>query len=79
MPLHTVYDKQADKFGIKFWLAADVDSRNMEDGFPCLEKDDSSGVNVVLKLVEPFLTTQTGAPTFCAKENRAVQYDGAET
>ena len=50
-----------DKFGIKFWLAADLDSKYMLNGFPYLGKDESRpatqslGENVVLKLVEPFV------------------------
>ncbi|KAL3062048.1 hypothetical protein OYC64_010047 [Pagothenia borchgrevinki] len=50
-----------DKFGIKFWLAADVDSKYMLNGFPYLGKDASRpatqrlGENVVLRLVEPFV------------------------
>ncbi|XP_029958868.1 piggyBac transposable element-derived protein 3-like [Salarias fasciatus] len=50
-----------DKFGIKFWLAADVESKYLLNGFPYLGKDDSTpaqqrlGENVVMKLVEPYL------------------------
>lgn len=50
-----------DKFGIKFWLAVDVDSKYMLNGFPYLGKDDSRpatqclGESVVLKLVDPFV------------------------
>ncbi|XP_033971282.1 piggyBac transposable element-derived protein 4-like [Trematomus bernacchii] len=50
-----------DKFGIKFCLAADVDSKYMLNGFPYLGKDASRpatqrlGENVVLRLVEPFV------------------------
>lgn len=50
-----------DKFGIKFWLAADVDSKYMLNGFPYLGKDESRppgerlGENVVMRLMEPFL------------------------
>lgn len=30
-----------DKFGIKFWLAADVDTKYLLNGFPFLGKDDT--------------------------------------
>ncbi len=49
-----------DKFGIKFWLAADVDSKYVLNGFPYLGKDDQRPGNitlseyVVLRLIEPF-------------------------
>lgn len=48
-----------DKFGIKFWLACDVDSKYIFNGFPYLGKDErrpsniSLGEFVVSKLVEP--------------------------
>ncbi|KAL1251031.1 hypothetical protein QQF64_018827 [Cirrhinus molitorella] len=50
-----------DKFGIKFWLAADVETKYVLNSFPYLGKDDSRpatqslGESVVLKLVEPFV------------------------
>ncbi|XP_035283504.1 uncharacterized protein LOC118232545 [Anguilla anguilla] len=50
-----------DKSGIKSWLAADVDSKYMLNGFPYLGKDESRppgqrlGENVVMRLMEPFL------------------------
>ena len=50
-----------DKFGIKFWLAADVQSKYCLNGFPYLGKDDhrpsdqTLSEHVVLKLMEPFL------------------------
>ncbi|XP_032364546.1 uncharacterized protein LOC116678920 [Etheostoma spectabile] len=48
-----------DKFGIKFWLAADVQSKYMLNGAPYLGKEESKGQllgeSVVLKLAEPFL------------------------
>ncbi|KAJ8400903.1 hypothetical protein AAFF_G00392570 [Aldrovandia affinis] len=50
-----------DKFGIKFLLAADVETKYMVNGFPYLGKDDSRpatqrlGENVLLKLVEPYM------------------------
>lgn len=49
-----------DKFGIKFWLASDVNSKYLVNGFPYLGKDDirpqstSLSEFVVLKLVEPY-------------------------
>ncbi|XP_032379457.1 piggyBac transposable element-derived protein 3-like [Etheostoma spectabile] len=50
-----------DKFGIKFWLAADVQSKYMLNGAPYLGKEETRskgqlvGESVVLKLAEPFL------------------------
>ncbi|TRZ00662.1 hypothetical protein DNTS_013001 [Danionella cerebrum] len=50
-----------DKFGIKFWLAADVDTKYMVNGAPYLGKDETRmpgqrlGDSVVLKMVEPYL------------------------
>lgn len=52
-----------DKFGIKFWLAVDVESKYLLNGFPYLGKDEtrpsdqSVSENVVLRLVEPYLDT----------------------
>ena len=49
-----------DKFGIKFWLASDVESKYIVNGFPYLGKDEMrpSAIPlsdfVVLKLTEPF-------------------------
>ena len=50
-----------DKFGIKFWLAADVESKYLVNGFPYLGKDEtrplnqSLGESVVLRLMEPYI------------------------
>lgn len=50
-----------DKFGIKFWIAADLDTKYMCDAIPYLGKDPTRpkgerlSENVVLKLMEPFL------------------------
>lgn len=48
-----------DKWGIKFWLAADVDTKYLVNGFPYLGRDEARtsglGKHVVLKLVEPYL------------------------
>ena len=50
-----------DKFGIKFWLASDVRSKYLINGFPYLGKDETRASNiplgefVVSKLVEPYL------------------------
>lgn len=50
-----------DKFGIKFWILADVNSKYMCNGFPYLGKDDMRpgdvrvSEHVVMKLAEPFL------------------------
>lgn len=49
-----------DKFGIKFWLAADVDTKYLINGFPYLGKDSQSQSNislsehVVLRLISPY-------------------------
>nr|XP_012148086.1 PREDICTED: piggyBac transposable element-derived protein 4-like [Megachile rotundata] len=50
-----------DKFGIKFWLASDVRSKYIINGFPYLGKDESRepsvplGEFVTMKLVEPYV------------------------
>ncbi|XP_036951566.1 activating transcription factor 7-interacting protein 1 isoform X2 [Acanthopagrus latus] len=50
-----------DKFGIKFWLAADVNSKYMVNGSPYLGKEETQsagqivGESVALSLAEPFL------------------------
>ncbi|KAM6999965.1 piggyBac transposable element-derived protein 4-like [Tautogolabrus adspersus] len=50
-----------DKFGIKFWLAADVETKYFLNGFPYLGKDDTRpanqhlGESVVMRLVEPYV------------------------
>ncbi|CAK6978110.1 piggyBac transposable element-derived protein 4-like [Scomber scombrus] len=50
-----------DKFGIKFWIAADVETKYMLNGFPYLGKDPSRpknqsvGETVVMRLMEPYL------------------------
>ncbi|XP_035272145.1 piggyBac transposable element-derived protein 4-like [Anguilla anguilla] len=50
-----------DKFGIKFWIAADVETKYMLNAFPYLGKDEARPVgerladNVVMRLVEPFV------------------------
>ena len=49
-----------NKFGIKFWLASDVNSKYVVNGFPYLGKDETKPSTiplsefVVLKLIEPF-------------------------
>lgn len=49
-----------DKFGIKFWLASDVSSKYIVNGFPYLGKDEGRessvplGEFVTLKLAEPY-------------------------
>ncbi|KAJ8891525.1 hypothetical protein PR048_004053, partial [Dryococelus australis] len=50
-----------DKFGIKFWLAVDVDSKYILNGFPYLGKDEklpsdqTLSENIVILLVDPYL------------------------
>ena len=52
---------KANKFSIKFWLAADVDSKYMENGSPYLGKEETwsagqlMGESVVLRLMDPIL------------------------
>lgn len=52
-----------DKFGIKFWLAVDVESKYILNGFPYLGKDETRPTdqplseNIVLRLVHPYLDT----------------------
>lgn len=48
-----------NKFGIKFWLASDVSSKYVLNGFPYLGKDEQQPSSMllsehVLKLVEPY-------------------------
>jgi len=49
-----------DKFGIEFWLACDVETKYIANGFPYLGKDETRAKSqplseyVVLKLIEPF-------------------------
>ncbi|GFW35658.1 piggyBac transposable element-derived protein 4 [Trichonephila clavipes] len=49
-----------DNFDINFWLAADVDSKYVLNGFPFLSKDEERPENlslskyVGLRLIEPF-------------------------
>ncbi|GFV68486.1 DDE_Tnp_1_7 domain-containing protein [Trichonephila clavipes] len=49
-----------DKFGIKFWLASDVRTKYIINGFPYLEEEENRGASiplkefVILKLLEPF-------------------------
>ena len=53
-----------DEFGIKFWMAADVQIKYMLHSFPYLGKNNSRsagitlGKHVVLRLTEPY--TKTG-------------------
>ncbi|XP_041093443.1 uncharacterized protein LOC121305857 [Polyodon spathula] len=50
-----------DKFGIKFWVAVDVESKYVVNGYPYLGKDETCpagqrlGDSVVLRLMEPYL------------------------
>lgn len=50
-----------DKFGIKFWLAVDVSSKYLVNGFPYLGKDvqrpanESLSEHIVMKLMQPYL------------------------
>ncbi|KAJ8881613.1 hypothetical protein PR048_018099 [Dryococelus australis] len=52
-----------DKFGIKFWLAVDVDSKYILNGFLYLGKDEkwpsdqSLSEKIILRLVDPYIDT----------------------
>ncbi|KAF2888432.1 hypothetical protein ILUMI_17741, partial [Ignelater luminosus] len=58
-----------DKFGIKFWMLADVKSKYMCNAFPYLGKDElrpegeSLPENVVIRLMEPYLRTGRNVTT----------------
>ena len=58
-----------DNFGIKFWMAADVQTKYMLHSFPYLGKDDSRpagialGEHVVLRLTEPYRKTGRNVTT----------------
>ena len=58
-----------DKFGIKFWIAADVKTKYMLNSFLYMGKDDSrpAGVtlneHVVLQLLEPYRKTDRNVTT----------------
>ncbi|XP_063764952.1 uncharacterized protein LOC134881497 [Eleginops maclovinus] len=58
-----------DKYGIQFWLAVDVESKYMLNGFPYLGRDlsrsaaQSLGESVVLELMEPFLWKRRNVTT----------------
>ena len=58
-----------DKFGIQFWMAADVQTKYMLHSFPYLGKDDSLpagialGEHVVLRLTEPYRKTGQNVTT----------------
>ena len=57
------------KFGIKCWMAADVQTKYMLHSFPCLGKDDSRpagitlGEHVILRLTEPYRKTDRNVTT----------------
>ncbi|KAJ8886700.1 hypothetical protein PR048_012912 [Dryococelus australis] len=62
VPFHTVYSKQARQiFYMKFWLAVDVDTKYLLNGFPYLGKDEQRpsdvplAEHVVLRLMDQFL------------------------
>uniref|UniRef100_A0A1A8U1F2 PiggyBac transposable element-derived protein domain-containing protein n=1 Tax=Nothobranchius furzeri TaxID=105023 RepID=A0A1A8U1F2_NOTFU len=60
-PFTQFMPKKTFKFGIKFWLAVDVDTKYIFNGYPYLGKDPSHpttqrlGEDVVLTLMEPVL------------------------
>ena len=71
--------KKHDKFGIKFWMAADVNTKYMLHSIPYLGKDDSGpavvelGEHVVLQLFELYRKTgqNVTADNFFASVNPA--------
>ena len=52
---------KSDKFGIKFWLATDVEFKYIANAIPYLGKDEARPAtqrlseSVVIKIVEPYL------------------------
>ncbi|XP_013884959.1 piggyBac transposable element-derived protein 4 isoform X2 [Austrofundulus limnaeus] len=60
-PFTQYISSKPDKFGIKFWIAADLETKYMCNAIPYLGKDPSRpkgerlSENVVIKLMEPFL------------------------
>ena len=58
-----------DKFGIKFWMATNVQTKYMLHSFPYIRKDDSQpagitlGEHVVLRLTEPYRKTGQNVTT----------------
>ncbi|XP_049440208.1 uncharacterized protein LOC125893527 isoform X1 [Epinephelus fuscoguttatus] len=70
-PFSRYMPNKPDKFGIKFWLAADVETKYMLNGFPYLGKDttrpatQSPEESVVLKLMEPFVGKGRNVTTRC--------------
>ena len=60
---HIFSSSQPDKFGIKFWLAADLETKYLLNGMPYLGKeetrprprDQTLGEHVVLSLLEPYM------------------------
>ena len=65
MQIHLIQymPNKPDKFGIKFWIAADVKAKYMLHSFPYMGKDDSqpaditSGEQVVVRLTKPYRKT----------------------
>ena len=61
--------KKPDKFGVKFWMAADVDTKYMLHSIPYLGKDAfrpagvKLGEHVVLQLIEPYRKTGRNVTT----------------
>ncbi|GBP67403.1 hypothetical protein EVAR_47120_1 [Eumeta japonica] len=61
MQVYSDYDSKLDKYGRKFWLAVNKDSKYKVNAFPYLGKDDVRsnderlGDYVVKKLMQPYL------------------------
>ena len=76
-----------DKFGMKFWLAVDVNSKYLVNGFSYLGKDETrpAGVrladDVVIRLMEPFLGKGRNVTTdnFFTSLNLAQQLSSKKT
>ena len=68
MQIHAIH-QISDKFGIKFWMTADVQIKHMLHSFASLGKDDSRpagitlGEHVVLRLTEPYGKTGRNVTT----------------
>ena len=60
-PFTQYMPQKPDKFGIKFWLAVDVETKYLLNGFPYLGKDEQRPANetlaehVVKRLMQPFI------------------------
>ena len=71
MQIHAIQymPNKPDIFVFKFWIAADVQTKNMLHSFPYMRKDDSRpagitlGEHVVLRLTKPYRKTSRNVTT----------------